>query len=72
MAISFVGLLGQTTLSKAGKYFGMNSYSTVSSAVERVNLRMNDDRMEREFLAVIRLKPAKAKSRFDPLLLSPV
>jgi len=72
MALSFVGLPGQTTLIRVGNYFGMNGYSTVSSAVERVKLRMNDDRMEREFLAVIRLKPAKAKSRLDPLLLSAI
>jgi putative transposase len=63
MAIYFVRLLSQATLREVGKYFGMNNYSTVSSAVERVKLRMHDDRMVRDHLAEIRLKLKKNRKQ---------
>ena len=61
MAIYLVRLLSQATLSEVGKHFGMNNYSTVSSVVERVKLRTNEDRMVREHLDVIRVKLAKSQ-----------
>ncbi len=51
------------TLSEVGKHFGMNNYSTVSSVVERVKLRTNEDRMVREHLDVIRVKVVKSQRR---------
>jgi len=61
MAIYLVRLLSQATLSEVGKHFGMNNYSTVSSVVERVKLRTNEDPMVREHLDVIRVKLAKSQ-----------
>ena len=61
LAIYLVRLLSQATLSEVGKYFGMNNYSTVSSVVERVKLRANEDRRIREHLDVIRVKLAKSQ-----------
>lgn len=60
-AIYLVRLLSQATLNEVGKNFGIHNYSTVSSAVERMKLRMKKDRLIREHCTVIRKKLAKSQ-----------
>ncbi len=61
VAIYLVRLLSRGTLAEVGKNFGISNYSTVSSAIERVKLRIQQDRNVRKYLEEIRKKLAKSQ-----------
>jgi putative transposase len=63
VAIYLVRLLSRGTLAEVGKNFGIGNYSTVSSAIERVKLRIKQDRNVRKYLEEIRKKLDKSQKQ---------
>jgi len=61
IAIYLVRHHGRDTLSNVGRYFGIRHYSTVSSAVERIKSRKNQDRSLQQQLANIEEKLTKSQ-----------
>lgn len=56
VAMYLIRLLCRQTLIEVGESFGMGNYSTVSSAIERVKLRLKKDRVIQKDLEEIRKK----------------
>lgn len=63
VAIYLVRLHVRDTLVDTGKHFGINNYSTVSSAVERIKLRMKGDRTLQQHLDKIGMKISKGQKQ---------
>jgi REP-associated tyrosine transposase len=61
VAIYLVRHHNRATLTSVGKHFGIENYSTVSSAVERVKLRMKQDRILQKHLKMIGTQIAKSQ-----------
>lgn len=61
VAIYLVRLLSRGTLTEVGENFGIRSYSTVSSAIERVKLRTRKDKNLRKYLEEVSKEPAKSQ-----------
>lgn len=63
LAIYLVRQLCRMTLPRVGAEFGMENYSSVSSVVQRVKLRLKSDKMLKKDLEKIRIKACKSQKR---------
>ena len=63
IAIYLVRLHSKQTLASIGQHFGIAKYSTVSSAVERIKLRMKHDRLLRKHLKKISSQTPKSQQQ---------
>ena len=68
MAIYLVRRLCRMTLPQVGRELGVENYSTVSSVVQRVKTRIEDDRRLLKRLDEIVKKAVKSQKRMTPFL----
>ena len=66
VAVYLVRRCCRETLPSVGRYFGIENYSTVSSIIERVKTKLNQDKKLRKSLEKMGRSLVKVKSGLDP------